>query len=399
MKKNILLGITGSIAAYKAAYLVRLFVKNGYDVKVIMTESATEFISPLTLSTLSKNPVLTEFATEGQWHSHVELGLWADLFLIAPVTANTIAKMNTGIADNLLLTTFLSAKCPVIIAPAMDLDMWKHPVTQSNIKGLKQLGIDIIEVENGELASGLVGEGRMAEPEIIFDYIDKRLKKPQTLANKKVLITAGPTYENIDPVRFIGNRSTGKMGIALAGECVARGADVTLVLGPVKIEIPPNINVVRVQSAEEMANAVFDKMEDQDIFIMAAAVADYTPKNVSDVKIKKAEGDLVIELKRTIDIAKEIGAKKTKEQLMVGFALETDFELENAKKKLSKKNFDMIVLNSLKDKGAGFGYDTNKVTIISSKGNKISNFELKSKKKVAIDILDELENIIYKDIS
>ncbi len=399
MKKNILLGITGSIAAYKAAYLVRLFVKNGYDVKVIMTESATEFISPLTLSTLSKNPVLTEFATEGQWHSHVELGLWADLFLIAPVTANTIAKMNTGIADNLLLTTFLSAKCPVIIAPAMDLDMWKHPVTQSNIKGLKQLGIDIIEVENGELASGLVGEGRMAEPEIIFDYIDKRLKKPQTLANKKVLITAGPTYENIDPVRFIGNRSTGKMGIALAGECVARGADVTLVLGPVKIEIPPNINVVRVQSAEEMANAVFDKMEDQDIFIMAAAVADYTPKNVSDVKIKKASGDLVIELKRTIDIAKEIGAKKTKEQLMVGFALETDFELENAKKKLSKKNFDMIVLNSLKDKGAGFGYDTNKVTIISSKGNKISNFELKSKKKVAIDILDELENIIYKDIS
>ena len=399
MKKNILLGITGSIAAYKAAYLVRFFVKNGYDVKVIMTESATEFISPLTLSTLSKNPVLTEFATEGQWHSHVELGLWADLFLIAPVTANTIAKMNTGIADNLLLTTFLSAKCPVIIAPAMDLDMWKHPVTQNNIKGLKQLGIDIIEVENGELASGLVGEGRMAEPEVIFDYIDKLLKKPQTLANKKVLITAGPTYENIDPVRFIGNRSTGKMGIALAGECLARGADVTLVLGPVKIEIPPNINVIRVQSAEEMAKAVFDKMADQDIFIMAAAVADYTPKNVSDVKIKKSEGDLVIELKRTIDIAKEIGAKKTKEQLMVGFALETDFELENAKKKLTKKNFDMIVLNSLKDKGAGFGYDTNKVTIISSKGNKISNFELKSKKKVAIDILDELENIIYKDIS
>jgi len=399
LKKNILLGITGSIAAYKAAYLVRFFVKNGYDVKVIMTQSATEFISPLTLSTLSKNPVLTEFATEGQWHSHVELGLWADLFLIAPVTANTIAKMNTGIADNLLLTTFLSAKCPVIIAPAMDLDMWKHPVTQNNIKGLKQLGIDIIEVENGELASGLVGEGRMAEPEVIFDYIDKRLKKPQTLANKKVLITAGPTYENIDPVRFIGNRSTGKMGIALAGECLARGADVTLVLGPVKIEIPPNINVIRVQSAEEMAKAVFDKMADQDIFIMAAAVADYTPKNVSDVKIKKSEGDLVIELKRTIDIAKEIGAKKTKEQLMVGFALETDFELENAKKKLSKKNFDMIVLNSLKDKGAGFGYDTNKVTIISSKGNKISNFELKSKKKVAIDILDELENIIYKDIS
>jgi len=399
LKKNILLGITGSIAAYKAAYLVRFFVKNGYDVKVIMTQSATEFISPLTLSTLSKNPVLTEFATEGQWHSHVELGLWADLFLIAPVTANTIAKMNTGVADNLLLTTFLSAKCPVIIAPAMDLDMWKHPVTQSNIKELKQLGIDIIEVEKGELASGLVGEGRMAEPETIFDYIDKRLKKPQTLANKKVLITAGPTYENIDPVRFIGNRSTGKMGIALAGECVARGADVTLVLGPVKIEIPADINVVRVQSAEEMANAVFDKMEDQDIFIMAAAVADYTPKNVSNVKIKKASGDLVIELKRTTDIAKEIGAKKTKEQFMVGFALETDFELENAKKKLSKKNFDMIVLNSLKDKGAGFGYDTNKVTIISSKGNKISNFELKSKKKVAIDILDELENIIYKDIS
>jgi len=394
VKKNILLGITGSIAAYKAAYLVRFFVKNGYNIKVIMTQSAKEFISPLTLSTLSKNDVLLEFFENGTWYSHVELGLWADLFLIAPATANTIAKMKCGIADNLLLTTYLSARCHVVIAPAMDLDMWHHTSTQDNIKELINRNVEVISVGDGELASGLVGEGRMAEPEFIFNYITDIFNKKQSLDGKKILITAGPTYEKIDPVRYIGNRSTGKMGIALAEECKNRGAEVTLVLGPVTIDIPEGLNIINVQSAEDMAQAVFTNMQEQDIFIMAAAVADYTPAEVSNVKIKKKDGNLELTLKKTTDIAKEVGDRKTNSQVMIGFALETDSELVNAKKKLAKKKFDMIVLNSLKDKGAGFGYDTNKVTIISSKDNKISNYELKSKKKVASDILNELELIL-----
>ncbi len=392
--KNILLGITGSIAAYKAAYLVRLFVKNDYNVKVIMTESATEFISPLTLSTLSKNKVFVEFSENGEWHSHVELGLWADIFLIAPATANTISKMNNGIADNLLLTTYLSARCPVIIAPAMDLDMWQHASTQNNVKQLKDVDVDVISVSKGELASGLIGEGRMAEPEDILLYVEDKFTQNKTLLGKKILITAGPTHEKLDPVRFIGNRSTGKMGIALAEECLGRGAEVTIVLGPVSIPVPSKARIINVESAEQMANAVFDNMSEQNIFIMAAAVADYTPQSISDVKIKKSDDDLSLKLKRTIDIAKVLGRKKSQNQIMIGFALETDSELLNAKEKLAKKNFDMIVLNSLNDKGAGFGYDTNKVTIISSKDNKISNYELKSKKKVAKDILDELQVIL-----
>ncbi len=392
--KNILLGITGSIAAYKTAYLVRLFVKSDYNVKIIMTKSATEFISPLTLSTLSKNKVFVDFSEDGEWHSHVELGLWADLFLVVPATANTIAKMNNGIADNLLLTTYLSARCPVIIAPAMDLDMWKHTSTQNNVNELNGIGVDVISVAEGELASGLIGEGRMAEPEDILLYVEKRFKQNRTLTGKKILITAGPTYEKLDPVRFIGNRSTGKMGIALAEECLRRGAEVTIVLGPVGIAAPAKAKVIKVESAEQMANAVFDNMSEQNIFIMAAAVADYTPQSISDVKIKKNDHALTLKLKRTIDIAKELGQRKSPRQIMIGFALETDSELVNAKKKLEKKNFDMIILNSLNDKGAGFGYDTNKVTIISSKDNKISNYELKSKKKVAKDILNELQLIL-----
>jgi len=392
--KNILIGITGSIAAYKSAYLVRLFVKNDYNVKVIMTKSGSEFISPLTLSTLSKNKVYIEFAEDGTWNSHVDLGLWADIFVIAPVTANTIAKMATGIADNLLLTTYLSAKCPVVIAPAMDLDMWRHVTTQSNLRILSKNNIDVISVNDGELASGLIGEGRMAEPEEIFSYIENKIKPDQSFKNKKVLITAGPTYENIDPVRFIGNRSTGKMGIAIAKQFLSRGAEVTIVLGPVNIETPYDAKIVNVTSAEEMANSVFTRVEENDIFIMAAAVADYTPVDVAKEKIKKEGGGLNLELKRTTDIAKKLGTLKNKKQIVVGFALETTDEIVNATDKLKKKNFDLIVLNSLKDKGAGFGFDTNKVSIISAKDNKIKNFQLKSKDKVAEDIVNEIFQIL-----
>lgn len=394
--KNILLGITGSIAAYKSAYLVRLFVKKGYRVKVIMTKAASEMITPLTLSTLSKNKVYIDFSENDVWNNHVDLGLWADIFIIAPVTANTIAKMNHGIADNLLLTTYLSARCPVVIAPAMDLDMWKHSATQKNIRSLKDQGVDIISVDDGELASGLIGEGRMSEPEIIFEYVESFLHQNKDLEEKKVLITAGPTYEKLDPVRFIGNRSTGKMGIALAEEAMRRGGEVTLVLGPSKIDPPSGVKLIRVESAEDMANAVFDNYKTRDIIIMAAAVADYTPKSVSDTKIKKKDDDLILELKRTTDIAATVGKEKRDDQILIGFALETDSEFENARKKLKKKNFDLIVLNSLNDKGAGFAHDTNKITILSAKNNKISNFKLKSKKKVAGDILDEVVKLFVK---
>ncbi|HHB52247.1 MAG TPA: bifunctional phosphopantothenoylcysteine decarboxylase/phosphopantothenate--cysteine ligase CoaBC [Saprospiraceae bacterium] len=394
--KNILLGVTGSIAAYKSAFLVRLFVKKGYNVKVIMTDSATKLVAPLTFSTLSKNKVFVDFSDNGVWNNHVELGIWADVFLIAPATANTLAKMNHGIADNLLLTTFLSARCPVYVAPAMDLDMWKHVTTQDNISNLEKKGINIIPVESGELASGLVGEGRMAEPEFIFDYLESIFNSKNTLKGKKILITAGPTFESIDPVRFIGNRSTGKMGIALSAEAHRRGAEVTLIIGPTKEKIPEGIKVINVESAAKMYEKTMEIQAGQNAFILAAAVADYTPKTKSLTKIKKEKGDLVLKLERTKDIAAELGRIKKDDQILVGFALETDSEMTNAKQKLKKKNFDFIVLNSLKDKGAGFAHDTNKITIISSKNNKIKNFELKSKSQVAIDIIDYLESYLIK---
>ena len=388
--KNILIGVTGSIAAYKSAYLVRLFVKNGYNVKVVMSQSATDFISPLTLSTLSKNDVYVKFSEEGKWNNHVDLGIWADVFLIAPITANTIAKMAVGVADNLLLTIYLSSRCPIVIAPAMDLDMWKHQATQKNVDLLKEADVEVISVAAGELASGLIGEGRLSDPEEIFEFVDAKLKTNQDLKGKHVLITAGPTHEFLDPVRYIGNRSTGKMGIAIAENCLARGAKVTLVLGPVNTTPPSKVNVINVVDAGSMAKAVFDIKDSVDIFILAAAVADYTPEIRSEVKIKKKDGNMSLKLKRTIDIAKNLGEKKAKNQILIGFALETDSELSNAQKKLEKKNFDLIVLNSLKDKGAGFGYDTNKITILSSKDNKIKNFKLKTKDKVAQDIIDEI---------
>lgn len=390
-KKHILLIITGSIAAYKSAYLTRLLIKAGAEVKVVMTPAASAFITPLTLSTLSKNKVLIDMMEEGEWNSHVDLGLWADLVLIAPATANTMAKMVAGIADNLALTTYLSAKCPVAIAPAMDLDMWKHPVTQENVNRLKAFGHQVIPVESGELASGLEGEGRMAEPENILSFVADFFskKKEFDLAGKSVLITAGPTFEKIDPVRFIGNHSSGKMGVAIAAECARRGASVHLVLGPSVLEVDAPVDLIRVTSADEMAKATFNRAADADIIILAAAVADFTPVAPSEKKIKKSGENLTLELKRTQDIAASLGASKKKDQLLVGFALETDHAFENASKKLERKNFDFIVLNSLESEGAGFKHDTNKVTFIF-KDNKFREFELKSKKLVARDIVDQV---------
>ncbi len=392
--KNVLIGVTGGIAAYKIAYLVRGLVKNGHNVKVIMTKEATEFITPLTLSVLSKNRVYTEFSEpDSTWNSHVDLGLWADVFVIAPLTANTLAKMSCGIADNLLLTTYLSARCPVVVAPAMDLDMWEHYTTQDNLQKLEENGVYVVPVEAGELASGLVGKGRMAEPQTIIDFLQNILQPKNDLQGKNVLITAGPTVENIDPVRFISNRSTGKMGIALADECIARGANAYLVLGPVSLNPPKNAKVYNVTSAQSMAEAVFELKDNMDIFIFAAAVADYTPETVSSMKIKKSDADLSISLKRTVDIAQTIGEAKRKDQITVGFALETNSELDNAMSKLKRKNFDFIVLNSLRDKGAGFAVDTNKVTIISAKDNNVKKFELKSKESVAVDIIDSIVSL------
>jgi phosphopantothenoylcysteine decarboxylase/phosphopantothenate--cysteine ligase len=393
--KKILLIITGSIAAYKSATLIRLFVKSGASVKVVMTAAATEFITPLTLSTLSKNKVLIDMMAEGEWNSHVDLGLWADLVLVAPATANSMAKMASGQADNLAMTTYLSAKCPVAIAPAMDLDMWSHPTTKNNIKTLEAFGNSIIPVDSGELASGLSGEGRMAEPEKILEFVRELFskKKNEDLKGKKILITAGPTYEAIDPVRFIGNHSSGKMGLAIARICVSRGAEVRLILGPSSLDIPEGIKLTRVTSAAEMADAVSLYQERTDIFILTAAVADYTPVSSSKTKLKKGDETFELSLKRTMDIARSVGKTKRAHQILIGFALETDNALENARKKLKTKNFDFIVLNSLEDKGAGFRHDTNKITIIG-KDNKISNFELKSKDEVARDIVDHLGLII-----
>ena len=393
--KKIILGVTGSIAAYKSAQLIRLLVKEGAEVKVIMTPLAKEFITPLTLATLAKNPVLVDFfdPTNGDWNSHVDLGLWADVYLIAPATANTISKMATGAADNLLLTTYLSAKCPVFVAPAMDLDMFAHPSMQRNLETLKSIGNHIIEPSFGELASGLEGKGRMEEPENIVRSLDDYFTaKP--LKGKNILITAGPTYEKIDPVRFIGNYSTGKMGFALAEVCAKQGADVCLVAGPVQLKtIHPNIERVDVESANEMLETVLDRFYGMDGGILCAAVADFTPIETAEIKLKREKETLVLEMKPTVDIAASVGNMKTESQFLVGFALETNNEEANARGKLESKNFDFIVLNSLNDKQAGFGYDTNKISIIHRSGS-IKEFELKSKNEVAEDIVVEIVKII-----
>ncbi len=390
--RNVILGITGGIAAYKAAILVRLLVKEGAQVQVVMTKTAKEFISPLTLATLSKKPILIEFFNpeNGDWNSHVDLGLWADILLIAPATANTIGKAAGGIADNLLLTTYLSAKCPVFWAPTMDLDMYNHPTVRRNIEILKSFGNTIIEAETGELASGLVGKGRMAEPESILAVLKNFFNQKKIFSGKKVLITAGPTYENIDPVRYIGNRSSGKMGFALADVLYELGADVTIVAGPVKIK-PENagVRVVSVNCAEHMLEKTKELFADSQIIIFAAAVSDYKPKEILDTKIKKNDDTLILELVKNPDIAAVLAKMKKDTQITVGFALETDNELENAQLKLERKNFDFIVLNSMKDAGAGFEGDTNKITIVDKRNN-IQKFELKTKKEVARDIVQKI---------
>ncbi len=390
--KNVVLAVTGSIAAYKSALIVRLLVKQGALVKVVMTKSAIDFITPLTLSTLSNNPVFSDFTSskdKGTWNNHVDLGLWADYMVVAPATANTLSKMATGEVDNFMMAVYLSAKCPVYIAPAMDLDMYKHPSTKENILKLESFGNTIIYPESGELASGLEGEGRLAEPEHILSFLSNDIKSKKPLFGKRFLISAGPTHEPLDPVRFLGNRSTGRMGYALAERAHELGADVTLVSGPVSIELPnTGIKRILVTSAEDMYGAMTEHYDSVDVVIMAAAVADYTPMEVSNIKIKKAEDDLSIPLKRTKDILAYLGENK-KSQTLIGFALETNNEEENAKKKIVKKNLDFIVLNSLKDKGAGFAHNTNKISIIG-KDNNIIKFELKSKLEVADDILQHL---------
>lgn len=390
--KNIILGISGGIAAYKSVVLLRQLVKGGAQVQVVMTPNAREFIQPVTLSSLSQRPVVTEFfsANTGEWHSHVSLGEWADAMIVAPATASTLAKMANGVADNMLVTTYLSARCPVFVAPAMDLDMMAHPTTTRNLATLAADGVHIIEPETGELASGLSGRGRMEEPEKIAAVLDAFFAADGPLAGKKVLITAGPTYERIDPVRFIGNFSTGKMGYAIAEEAASRGAEVTLVSGPTALSVSsPRIRRVDVESAREMLAASQEAFENADIAIMTAAVADYAPAHVFDSKIKreKAEFDN-IELVKNTDIAATLGRAKRPGQILVGFALETDHAMANGRDKLERKNLDMIVVNSLADKGAGFGTDTNKISIISAGSDTPADYPLKSKKAVAADILD-----------
>ncbi|MDE5827198.1 MAG: bifunctional phosphopantothenoylcysteine decarboxylase/phosphopantothenate--cysteine ligase CoaBC [Duncaniella sp.] len=391
--KHIILGICGGIAAYKSVSLLRLLVKAGAEVQVVITPAGKQFITPVTLSALSQKPVVSEFftANTGEWHSHVDLGLWADCMVIAPATASTIGKMAHGIADNMLVTTYLSAKSQVFVAPAMDLDMMAHPSTTANIALLRSYGNIIIEPESGELASGLIGKGRMEEPERIAAVLEAYFTKKADLAGKRVLITAGPTHEKIDPVRFIGNYSSGKMGYALAAECAARGAEVTLVSGPVSVTIDnPSVNVVHVESAREMLAACEEAFLTADIAVMCAAVADYAPLHVADRKIKREHSDVpVIELVKNPDIAATLGSKKHPGQTLVGFALETDHELDNAREKLARKNLDMIVLNSMRDKGAGFGTDTNKVSIFKADGSR-QDFGLKSKREVAADIVDAI---------
>lgn len=388
-----MLGVTAGIAAYKSAFLVRMFVKSGANVKVVMTPSAKDFVTPLTLSTLSKNEVFSSFYQEddenAQWNNHVELALWADLFVIAPATANTLSKMASGGCDNLLLAVYLSAKCPVYYAPAMDLDMYKHPSTLETFETLNSFGNIQIPAGHGELASGLVGQGRMAEPEEIVAFLENEIAKKLPLRGKKVLITAGPTYEAIDPVRFIGNHSSGKMGFAIAETAARLGAEVVLVSGPVSLQLKhPQVKVVSVTSAQQMYEAVHASFQDTDIAILSAAVADYRPKDVASEKIKKKDSSLTLTLEKTKDILASLGEIKEK-QFLVGFALETENELEHAKTKLKKKNLDLIVLNSLKDKGAGFKTDTNKVTFIS-KDNKVVPFPVKTKAEVANDIFTHI---------
>jgi len=395
--KKIVLGITGSIAAYKTCYLIRGLIKKGAEVQVVITEAGKEFITPLTLSTLTKKPVVSEFfdRRNGEWHSHVDLGLWADLMVIAPATASTIGKMANGIADNMLITTYLSMKAPVFIAPAMDLDMYVHPSTQHNLEILRSYNNYIIEPGTGELASHLEGKGRMEEPENIIKQIEQYLLsgEKKELKGKKILVTAGPTYERIDPVRFIGNYSSGKMGFALAEECAERGANVTLISGPVQqLTNHRNIHRLDVENANQMYDLTVSNFSDSDVAILCAAVADFTPESTSDRKIKRESDNLTITLKPTQDIAAELGRKKTDKQKLVGFALETDNEKNNALKKLKSKNLDFIVLNSLQDKEAGFRYDTNKITIISEKGEHA--YPLKSKVDVAKDIIDHLCEIM-----
>ena len=393
--KHIVLGVTGSIAAYKAAYLVRLLIKKGAEVQVVMTPAAKEFITPLTLSTLTRKPVVSEFfdRRDGSWNSHVDLGQWADAMLIAPCTAATIGKMASGVADNMLITTYFSMKAPVFVAPAMDLDMYSHPVTQRNIEALSAIGNIFIEPASGELASQLIGKGRMQEPEVIVTALEDYFSKQSQLSKKKVLITAGPTYEAIDPVRFIGNYSTGKMGFALAEECAARGADVTLIAGPVNLKtVNPGIKRIDVTSAHQMYEAAMEHFPQSDAAVLCAAVADFTPAITADSKIKR-KGEITLTLKPTEDIAASLGAIKRQDQRMVGFALETNDEFSNAQDKLERKNLDFIVLNSLRDEGAGFGYDTNKVTLIDRNGSQ--ELPLQSKKDVAKAIISKLAGLLF----
>lgn len=395
--KHIIVGVTGSIAAYKTAILVRALVKEGAEVKVIMTETAKKFITPLTLATLSKNPVLVEFfdPENGQWNSHVSLGLWADMFLIAPVTASTLAKMAYGVADNLLVTTYLSSRCPVFVAPAMDLDMFAHPSTQKSLEILRERGVTVVEPAAGELASGLDGKGRMEEPEKIVEQVIRHFSKKATFSGKRVLITSGPTREPIDPVRYLTNNSSGKMATAIAQELAFRGASVTVVSGPAAVKPKQqDIEVIDVVTAEEMYQATIAQYEQgADIVVLCAAVADYTPAQKSSVKMKKKGDNLTLELLPTKDIAACVGKIKRDGDILVGFALETDNEFDNAQDKLARKNLDMIVLNSLRDEGAGFAGDTNKVNIFFKNGER-SSYPLKSKQSVAIDIVDSIEGLL-----
>jgi phosphopantothenoylcysteine decarboxylase/phosphopantothenate--cysteine ligase len=391
--KKILLGVTGSIAAYKVAILVRLLIKAGAEVKVILTPAAKEFVSPLTLSTLSRNPVLIDLVNDDTWQNHVSLGRWADIMLIAPLSCNTLSKMASGTCDNLLMAVYLSATCKVAVAPAMDEDMWLHPATKRNLQIINNFGNIVLPVDSGELASGLIGEGRMMEPAVMADWLKNYFSNGMPLSGKKVLVTAGPTYEPIDPVRFIGNHSSGKMGLAIALELEKCGAEVTLIVGPTSLDIPDYIKTIKVQTAAEMFDVCEDLFPHVDIAVMSAAVADFTPVIIAQDKIKKSDADLSIAFTKTKDILKYLGENKKLNQLLIGFALETSDEENYAKKKLLEKNADLIVLNSLKDEGAGFGYDTNKITIFDKLGN-TQYFDKKSKKEVAVDIVNSIIQLL-----
>ena len=391
--KKILLGVTGSIAAYKSAMLVRLLIKAGAEVKVILTPAAKEFVSPLTLSTLSRNPVLMDLVNEDTWQNHVALGRWADIMLIAPLSCNTLSKMASGTCDNLLMAVYLSATCKVAVAPAMDEDMWLHPATKRNLQIINNFENIVLPVDSGELASGLIGEGRMMEPAAMTDWLKNHFSEGMPLSGKKVLITAGPTYEPIDPVRFIGNHSSGKMGLAIALELEKRGAEVTLIIGPNSLDIPDCIKTIKVQTAAEMFEVCKDLFPHVDIAVMSAAVADFTPVISAQEKIKKSDADLSIAFTKTKDILKYLGENKKLNQFLIGFALETSDEENYAKKKLIEKNADLIVLNSLNDEGAGFGYDTNKITIFNKLGD-AQYFDTKSKKEVAVDIVNSIIQLL-----